>query len=205
MRKLFLVLIFAIVTAQVTNAQMDFGIKAGLNYNSDAIKNFKEAEEEYKNQGDGKMGYHAGIWLRAKVPVLGVYIRPELVYTALNNKATYDNKKGDYSFQKMDIPVLVGAKLLKFVNLYIGPSFQYVLSKDFKIESVKLKSVKKDNFTVGLQLGGGVEFGSLGVDVRWERGFSDMETRFLKDTKSDEGFTFDTRVNQIIFGVYYKF
>ncbi len=56
----------------------------------------------------------------------------------------------------------------------VGPSFQYILDSDFDINDIS--NVDADGFTVGLQFGGGVEFGKLGIDVRWERAFSDIES-----------------------------
>ena len=66
-----------------------------------------------------------------------------------------------------------------------------------------LNEVSVDNFSLGFQLGGGVELGRLGVDVRWERGFSETESVFL-DTTTNNNFNFDKRVNQVIFGISYK-
>ena len=55
----------------------------------------------------------------------------------------------------------------------------------------------------GFALGGGLELGRLGLDVRWERGFSKIESVFLDNTINNN-FNFDKRVSQIIFGVSYK-
>ena len=54
---------------------------------------------------------------------------------------------------------------------------------------------------MGLQFGGGVEFGKLGIDLRWERAFSGIESTFLAGAIERN---FDTRINQIIIGLSYK-
>jgi hypothetical protein len=41
----------------------------------------------------------------------------------------------------------------------------------------------------------------LGIDVRWERSFNDIESTFLDNSTTIE---FDTRVNQIIIGLSYR-
>ncbi|ARV05583.1 hypothetical protein BTO04_02220 [Polaribacter sp. SA4-10] len=202
MKKVFLMMCLAIGFSQISNAQAAFGVKGGINYNSNSIEN---VSEDVFDGAESKTGYHAGIWLRFKIPVIGFYIRPELVYTNLENELTYDNgtsnaKTTTYSFQKIDIPVLLGKKIFGVGNIYAGPSFQYILDSDFSINDIS--DVKSDGFTVGLQFGGGIELGKLGIDVRWERAFSGIESTFLRETGTNV--SFDTRVNQVILGLSYK-
>ena len=188
----------AFACSQTAIAQVDFGVKAGVNYNSESIK---ETGQDLFEGAESKTGYHAGIWLRFKLPVVGFYIRPELVYTNLENDVRYKNNVTSYSFQKIDIPVLLGRKIFGIGNVFVGPSFQYILDSDFDIADIS--NVDADGFTVGLQFGGGIEFGNFGIDVRWERGFNGIESTFL-DVSTNANVTFDTRVNQIIFGISYK-
>ena len=184
--------------SQISNAQIAFGVKGGVNYNSNSIK---EVQSDVFSGAKSKMGYHAGVWLRLKVPVLGLYVRPEFVYTNLENEVLYKftDKITSYSFQKIDIPILIGRKIFGIGNVYLGPSFQYILASDFEINDIS--SVDSKGFTMGLQFGGGVEFGNLGIDLRWERAFSDIESTFLSGAVEQE---FDTRINQIIIGLSYK-
>lgn len=188
----------AFACSQTATAQIDFGVKAGINYNSESIK---ETGQDLFEGAESKTGYHAGIWLRFKLPVVGLYIRPELVYTNLENDVRYKNNVTSYSFQKIDIPVLLGRKIFGIGNVFVGPSFQYILDSDFDIADIS--NVDADGFTVGLQFGGGIEIGNFGIDVRWERGFNGIESTFL-DVSTNANVTFDTRVNQIIFGISYK-
>ena len=59
--------------------------------------------------------YHAGLWLRFKLPMVGWYIRPELVYTSLKSEVELRTAAttAGYNFQKIDIPVLIGKKFFK--------------------------------------------------------------------------------------------
>lgn len=200
MKKVLLIACFLFGLHQTTNSQVHFGIKGGINYNSNSIQ---DVSIDVFDGAKSSAGYHAGIWLRFKIPVIGLYLRPELVYTNLENTLEYDNglvqKNTTFSFQKIDIPVLLGKKILGIGNVYIGPSFQYILDQDFSISDIP--NVEGDGFTVGLQFGGGIELGRLGVDIRWERGFNDTESRFLDGTTNVR---FDTRINQIIVGLSYR-
>jgi hypothetical protein len=200
-KRIFLILCLAFGFSQIANAQIAFGIKGGLNYNSNSIK---EVSSDVFDGAKSKTGYHAGVWLRFKIPGIGFYLRPELVYTNLANEVSYNNSIAktvtSYNFQKIDIPILFGKKIFGIGNLYAGPSFQYILDSDFGISEIT--DVKTDGFTAGVQFGGGIEFGKLGIDIRWERAFSGVKSTINKIVGDD--INFDTRVNQVIIGLSYK-
>ncbi|AUC14871.1 hypothetical protein BTO06_06845 [Tenacibaculum sp. SZ-18] len=203
MKKLILALCLIFGVTQLADAQIHFGIKGGINYNSDSF--IDSADNIINGNAEGRTGYHAGIWLRFKLPVVGLYIRPELVYTSLKSEVDFrtatSSQKVGYDFQKIDIPVLLGKKFFKIAYVHIGPSFQYLLDGDLDIDAVS--NLKSDGFTLGMQLGGGIELGKFGIDARWERGFSDIESNFISNVAGTQNF--DTRVNQIIFGLSYRF
>ena len=204
MKKIIFGCFLLFLVAQQSQAQLQFGVKAGINYNSDS---FESVSDDVLNGAKTKTGLHTGVWLRAKLPVIGFYIRPELIYTELNNTVNYDSdfsvpRNTNFKFRKIDLPVLIGKKFLGIGNVFAGPSFQYILSSDFELND--LKEVSTENFSLGIQLGGGVELGRLGFDIRWERGLSKTETVFVDNTINETNFNFDKRVSQIIFGISYS-
>ena len=204
MKKIIFGCFLLFLVTQQSKAQLQFGVKAGINYNSDS---FESVSDDVLNGAKTKTGIHTGVWLRAKLPVIGFYIRPELMYTELNNSVNYDSdfavpRNTNFKFRKIDVPVLIGKKFLGIGNVFAGPSFQYILSSDFELND--LKEVSTENFSLGIQLGGGVELGRLGFDIRWERGLSKTETVFVDNTINDTNFNFDKRVSQIIFGISYS-
>jgi len=196
--KKVIVLIALFVGIMSVSAQVKFGAKAGVNYN-----NFGDAkavgEDIINTKANGKSGYHMGVWAKAKVPVLGVYVRPEFVYTKLKT----DYGRETLEINKIDVPVLIGAKLVGPVHAFVGPAFQFILDSDYSVED--LKDIKTDDFSLGMQLGVGVELGKLGIDVRWERGLSKNETKLTSKIEGSDAFEIDTRPNQIIFGLSYEF
>ena len=204
MKKIIFGCFLLFLVTQQSQAQLQFGVKAGINYNSDS---FESVSDDVLNGAKTKTGLHTGVWLRAKLPVIGFYIRRELMYTELNNSVNYDSdfavpRNTNFKFRKIDVPVLIGKKFLGIGNVFAGPSFQYILSSDFELND--LKEVSTENFSLGIQLGGGVELGRLGFDIRWERGLSKTETVFIDNTINDTNFNFDKRVSQIIFGISYR-
>ncbi|AZJ35766.1 porin family protein [Tenacibaculum singaporense] len=200
MKKVILMVFLFLGGFQLAQSQIQGGIKGGINYNSDS---FSDVKDDVFNGAKSKTGFHAGAWLRIKLPATGLYIRPELVYTQLSNEVQYKptTTVTTYDIQKIDIPVLLGLNFLKVGHVFAGPSFQYILDSDFDIED--LKQVDSDGFSVGLQLGAGIELGKLGLDVRWERALSDTEAEFVDSNVGNVNF--DTRVNQIIIGLSYRF
>ncbi|WP_271404912.1 outer membrane beta-barrel protein [Tenacibaculum soleae] len=213
MKKIILLVLLFIGVIQLSHSQIQFGIKGGVNYNSKSIAN---VSSDIFSGAKTKTGFHAGIWTRIKIPVIGLYIQPELVYTQLNNNVTYKtqtsgiggivvkNVATSYEFKKIDVPVLLGKKVFGIGRVFAGPTFQYVIDGDFSISD--LKDVKSDGFTLGMQLGFGIDIGKIGIDARWERAFSDTESNFTRDVLGvSNKTTFNTRVNQIIIGLSYRF
>ena len=208
MKKIFFAFIFVFSSIQFAQAQkLDFGIKGGINYNSDS---FVDVRNEIENEGTkSKTGFHGGFWARINLSETGFYIRPEIVYTALKSEVSASGITfADYDFQKIDVPILFGKKFLKIAHAFVGPSFQYLIEGDLDYKDAFETDTETfvDGLTIGAQFGVGIELGSFGVDVRWERSFIDTESTVIQNNigQADE-FEFDTRVNQIIIGVSLKF
>ena len=164
-----------------------FGIKAGLNYNANG--DYFESAEAAAEDPDRNVGYHLGVFGK-----LGnrLYLRPELIYT--RTKSGYDD--GDFKMSKLDLPVLVGAKIIGPLHIFAGPAFQYILDTEY--DGISIDDVESD-FTVGLNIGAGVNIGRFGVDLRYERGFSDNEATFINSNITEVSASrIDTRPDQLI-------
>jgi hypothetical protein len=188
MKKTLLMVAFAAFTA-VSFAQVDskFGVKAGLNYNANGDY-FESAGEAARNP-DRNVGYHIGFFGQVGSRI---YLRPEIVYTS--TKSDYDNE--DFKMQKLDLPLLLGAKVIGPLHVFAGPAFQYILDTEY--DGITINDVRND-FTVGLNIGAGVNLGMLGIDLRYERGFSDNEARFINTNLTTVGESrIDTRPDQLI-------
>lgn len=173
--------------AAFSQTDKGFGIKAGLNFNSNGDYKFDSAPDI---GSDTKMGYHVGIFGQVGDKW---FLRPELIYT--KTKSEYSGS--DFDMSKLDLPILVGVRIIGPLKVFAGPDLQYVLDTDF--EDVTLGDVESD-FTVGLQIGAGVDLGNIGVDLRYERGLSANEADFVG--LSDQ--RLDTRPSQFILGLSVK-
>ena len=97
--------------------------------------------------------------------------------------------------QKLDAPLLVGIKVLGPVSIFAGPSLQYIIDSEF--ENIDIDDVEND-FSVGLNFGIGLNIDKLGIDLRYERGFSDNEATFLNNNNININNRLDTRPDQLI-------
>lgn len=164
-----------------------FGIKGGLNYGANG--DYFESIGDNAENPDKNIGYHIGVFGK-----IGdrLYFRPELVYTA--TKSDYDND--DFQIKKLDAPLLFGIKVLGPVSVFGGPSLQYILDTEF--DGIEIDNVE-DDFSVGLNFGIGLNFNKIGIDLRYERGFSDNEATFIGDNIGPGAFSrIDTRPDQLI-------
>ncbi|MGB0837956.1 MAG: porin family protein [Flavobacteriaceae bacterium] len=208
MKKIILGLLISIASINYASAQIDFGIKGGLNYNQTGDITFESVEStayDIISGAEAKTGYHLGLWSRFKIPILGLYLRPELVYTATKTEYTQVEGSGEYDLQKLDIPVLVGVKMLKLITLSVGPSFQYIINSEVSAQE-QWEQLDSDDFSVGMQFGAGLEFGKLGLDLRYEKGLSQSSSEFIQSSLGvDEMISVDNRSNQWIISLQYKF
>ena len=202
MKKMILSAVFALVSITAF-AQSDsgFGIKAGLNYNKngDLIGSVADAGENIIQGSDGKVGYHVGVFGKLDFPK--IYLRPELIYTKTKSSYDFDGSTNDYDISKLDLPVLLGYKIIGPLHIFAVPAFQYTLNND--LGDLEIEDVQND-FTVGLHLGAGVNLGKIGLDVRYERGFSENEANFIGNNVTDISGRVDARPSQIIFGLSLK-
>ncbi len=189
------ILMICLLAAVTTYAQSGtgIGVKGGLNFG--ATGDLTESIGNLNSDSSSKLGFHIGAF--GKVDFGTFYFRPELIYTRLNSKYSGD----DFKMNKLDMPLLVGLNILEPVHIFAGPALQYIL--DTELENVELQDVKND-FTVGFQIGAGVNLSEeLGLDLRYERGFSENEAEFIGNDQVER--RIDTRPSQIILGLSYKF
>ncbi|WP_223551627.1 outer membrane beta-barrel protein [Aestuariivivens sp. NBU2969] len=188
MKRLILTPLLTMLFVAGINAQTSsgFGFKGGLNYNANG-KYFESISENAKNP-DRNIGYHLGIFGKIGSKV---YFKPELVYTS--TKSDYDNDT--FKMEKIDAPLLVGVKVLGPVSVFGGPAFQYILDTEY--DGISINDIEND-FTLGLNFGIGLNFKRMGLDLRYERGFSDNEAKFFLNNISSNPDRLDTRPDQLI-------
>jgi len=160
-------MIMACYVSQI-NAQVDFGLKGGINY---ANFKFKDAGVDVSEA----TGWLAGALLQIKIPVIGVGVRPELLYTTFRGKV--DN--APHSIHYLQVPVNVFKSFgLLVIRPYVqaGPYFSYAVHVDGKAFKDHIKE-----FDWGIGLGGGVQVWRLQLDARYSWGLQNVSS--VKDFK----------------------
>ncbi|WP_299247953.1 porin family protein [uncultured Aquimarina sp.] len=174
-----------------------FGVKAGLNYGDNGKIEFNDLTNAGGNllseNADDRVGYHIGIFLRGDITD-SFYLKPELQYTQNSSSYSFDNRKLDYNIKKLDLPILAGVYLLGPLHVFGGPSLQYIVDND--LEDVRLSDVKNE-FTVGLQFGVGLQIRRLNIDLRYERGITENQAQTI-DENTGQTIRVDSRPNQFI-------
>ena len=195
-KNLILTTFFALALVGFTHAQSGsgFGLKGGLNYsaNGDYFESIGEAAQD----PDRNVGYHIGVFGK-----IGdrIYLRPELMYT--NTRSDYDDDA--LRIKKLDAPILVGAKILGPVSVFAGPAFQYIMDSEF--DGITIDNVEND-FSVGLNFGVGLSLNKIGLDLRYERGFSENEATFIGNNLGEGAVSrVDTRPDQLILSLSVAF
>jgi hypothetical protein len=180
-------------TAMFAQSGPGFGLKGGLNYNANGDY-FESAGDAARDPG-GNIGYHIGLFAKFGEQI---YVRPELIYT----RTTSDYDGSDFKMGKLDVPVLIGLKVIGPLHVFAGPAFQYILDTEF--DGITINDVEND-FSVGLHIGAGLSLGKVGVDLRYERGLSNNEARFINTNITNvPNSRIDTRPNQLILSLSLK-
>ena len=197
-----MILILFVSSVGAFGQSANFGIKGGLNYG--ATGDITTISEE-SFEGDNKVGYHLGAF--AKFEFSGIFLQPDIVYTKLTTD--YGGNSGanaDYNFSKLDIPVLLGLDIVGPLSLKAGPSFQLALNNELDLEGFETND-PENSFTIGYQIGAGVQFGRLGLDLRYEGAFSENDTSVTSNISdvAEARFTIDSRPSQWILSLSYQF
>lgn len=200
MKKNSIVFVIMLITTLTSiNAQSSWGIKGSLLYNSNG-ELVNDAGAIIDKKGAGESGFNVGIY--GRLDLGPIYIRPELVYSQASSEYLIDpdmDTTESYKMSSIDLPVLVGIRLIGPLNLNVGPAFKYITNN--KLKGLEFNEIK-NNVTVGLNIGASVNLGRLGIDVIYDRGINANEADFIGETT--DKFTLDTRQSQIRVGVSYR-
>lgn len=162
----YLLIIAACITGmnsvKAQETEFTIGIKGGANF-ANLHSSLKELSKE-----KGKMGYNVGVFARVGG---NLYLQPELNYTAFKSEYTYASDQYRPKFKQMNVPLMVGYKLINTseLNLRIsaGPDFNYTLNKPDAPTAFDYK-----RFTLGGVFNAGVDLGNITLDARYSRGFT---------------------------------
>lgn len=194
MKKLIFAFSLLFLTVEGFAQSSGFGLKAGLS----------STEIDFENNqiipDNAQTGYHLGVFARFGN---GLFIQPELLFTqtsgsfTINSPGQTSGEKFKANFNRLDVPVMVGFKLLKVVRIMAGPIASLNINSEVKNAANTVQNADFNNSTLGYQAGLGIEIGNLTVDAKYEGGLSSV-------TENIGSFSTDNRINQWILSVGFK-
>ena len=192
LRSIFSLLVFF---TQLSFSQFEYGLKGGLNFGSSG--DIVVVTDQLQKEGDltSKTGYHLGAY--SEVYFLMFYLRPEFQYTKLSSQFEDDLIDNE----RIELPLSIGYSILGPISLFLGPIVYYNLSQ--KANELKLEKIQNTT-SLGLHIGARLKLGALGVDVRYEKGFSTTETKLLSQAGIPVSGQIDSQKDQFTLGVSFK-
>ncbi len=192
-KTLLLIGIFLVtLTTYSQNNQIEFGIKAGLNYASFIDNNDDDISADYK----AKIGFHLGGFVIFGISKK-ISIRPELLYSqqgsdfSINgSELTFFNPNDPVFIASVDgkikeslllIPIMTVYHFNEKISLALGPQFGYSLNREIEFEnnSFGIELIRNDDdekFEFGIGLGLGYSFSNdFGISLRYNYGIIERQ------------------------------
>jgi hypothetical protein len=187
MKKIAVLSIFAVVCfASNTFAQKGFilGVKGGVTFNQ-VTTDAGTLKNNINSSLDTKTGYVLGIYGRFGTKF---YLQPEIVLAQKGGTINVQNLGNvKFSYSNIDIPILVGMRVLKIFHVNAGPVATFKVSEDQNLSNA-LKgytsgglndALSKSSF--GYQVGVGVKLLGFDIDLRKTGSLSDISMLNLQN------------------------
>ncbi len=214
---LALLICFAGIQTAVLQAQeFQVGLKGGINKTFGGEIKGIASTPDYTNEtfnAEGEIGYHGGIW--GQINFGKFFIRPELVYSKLESRFDFPQGPSLFEVEEFSVPLLIGYNIYGPLDIYGGIAYKNIISSTIeRLEPTNdPPQVTIQNTPFSAQIGAKVEFGSFGLDVRYDYSLSSAES-YDVDFQSDNALfdiptinratIIDARLNQIIVSLTIK-
>ncbi len=197
MKKLIFAFLFVFFAMEGFAQNFGFGIKAGL---SSTKIDFKS---DQFIPYDAQTGYHVGVF--GRFGAAGFFVQPEVLFTQTSGKfginlppfSSQNPDNYEATFNRLDVPVMVGFRMLKVIRLMAGPIASFNINSELKDAGDTVKDVDFNNATLGYQAGLGVDIGNLSIEGKYEGGLSSF-------TDEIGGYASDNRLNQWVLSIGFK-
>lgn len=130
----------------------------------------------FNHQGTHISGASLGFSLKTNLPIVNLYLMPELYYTRFQS-IEVPHSGIRFSDNRIDFPVLIGYNLLgDNLSLFTGPVVSFNVSRDrgYNFE----KNISK-NLSMKYQFGAEAEFSRIIINLRFEGAFTRTQQSFI--------------------------
>jgi hypothetical protein len=170
---------FVLFVLPVT-AQIKLGIKGGIStYDlglNDVLSITNNSDEFELGISDAKYGYHIGVVVQVRLG--GFVLQPEAVFNSNSVDFRFEDITNPMpgrvfteKYQNLDIPLMLGLKAGP-IRIITGPVGHYFLKSTSDLLDYESYSQHFRDLTYGWQVGIGLDFFNLMLDVRYEGNFS---------------------------------
>ena len=210
--KKFVVILFVFLVSVPAFSQLKFGLKAGVsttNLSMPSLKTVTAGNTTYTVDAltAAKYGFHGGAFVR--LTFFGVYIQPELLFSTRTNEYTVTNTTNvtsvtsyvaKQSFNRLDIPVMLGFKLGP-IRLNAGPAGSLLINSPKALITNPDYKNNYSKMTFGYQAGLGFDlFNILTFDLRYEGSLKKYQNQ-IQNLAGTTKVNLDDRPNAFLFSV----
>ena len=188
MKRLILILVLIVPISIVANAQIKFGVKAGITSTSIKVDEVFEIDDETDFNAlvvkgtNSKIGFQGGVFSR--ITIAKLYVQPELLFTSTSGEvevtslldgAEVKSEIREQKFRQIDFPIMVGYKAGP-LRLQAGPVGTIMLSTDPSLDGFMDMHYEEEfnGATWGYQVGVGLDIKKITIDVKYEGSLSKL-------------------------------
>lgn len=186
-KNLLIAIVACFAMGTVSAQEFSIGPKIGISQGN------VEVTGDGFSKGSSKVGYHVGLF--ARLGGNAIFVQPEVLYTNTGGKFKQeqgsDQVNYEASFNRLDVPVLVGLKLANLFRIQVGPVASFMLDSEITqdVGNAELPDYKKS--TLAYQAGIGLDIGNMILDLKYEGPLGKISDKIA-------GFSTDQRQNQLI-------
>lgn len=195
MKKLLFTIAMMSMTLAAFSQDFSIGPKVGISQSK------LDLSKENFESGDARFGYHVGLF--GRVGFGGFFVQPEILYTQTKAQFSFDemgsSSSSEYesSFNRLDVPIMVGFKLFNLLRLQAGPIASFDVNSELKDAGNDVSNADFKKSTIGYQAGLGLDIGNLIIDAKYESSLGNISDNV-------GNFETDHRLNQWILSLGFR-
>ena len=157
MKKVLTLIVMAVAFAMPSQAQVKFGVQAGLNLTN--ISDFAPTQEYVETAIKSKTGFFIGPTVKFTLPIVGLGIDASALYDQREGKIESGNTSETIKSQSIQIPINLryglGLGSVAEIFAFAGPQFGFAIGDKTKeiYKDASKWTLKSSNFSANVGLG----------------------------------------------------
>lgn len=189
---MFLTVCFALL-AKLSFAQLNVGLKGGVT-SSKIYTDAGSLKANFQESLENRTGFVLGAYARVGKKL---FFQPEVLFASKGGKVDVTPLSGgtplsvNLKTNSLDVPLLLGYKLLGKIRIMAGPVATFKLSEDQKFAD-QIKSITGDtkeafaNATFGYQAGVGIRLLGFDIDLRKEGSLGAISSKSFNEDQFNQ-------------------